>query len=66
MNAASHRIMPRAIFALVAEALLGQIAIPGENVHRMMGEVATEDAAAAYAELSEFFSLPEITRRASI
>ena len=47
-------------YRMVAEALLGPIAIPGENVHRMAGEFAPEDAAAAYAaQLTGFFDLPE-------
>jgi 6-phosphogluconolactonase len=47
-------------YRMVAEALLAQIAIPSENVHRMAGELAPEIAAAAYAaQLTDFFALPE-------
>ena len=38
-------------FRLVQETLLGHIKIPAENVHRMRGEIAPEEAAAEYAEL---------------
>jgi len=47
-------------YHMVKEALLAQIAIPSENVHRMAAELAPEVAAAAYAaQLSGFFDLPE-------
>ena len=47
-------------YRMVKEALLAKIAIPNENVHRMAGEFAPEDAAAAYAaQLTGFFDLPE-------
>ena len=38
-------------FRLVQGTLLGHIKIPAENVHRMRGEIAPEEAAAEYAEL---------------
>ena len=38
-------------FRLVQETLLEHIKIPDENVHRMRGEIAPEEAAAEYAEL---------------
>lgn len=47
-------------YRMVKEALLAQIAIAGDNVHRMAGELAPEVAAAAYAaQLTGFFNLPE-------
>jgi len=47
-------------YRMVKEALLDQIAIAGDNVHRMAGELAPEVAAAAYAaQLTGFFNLPE-------
>lgn len=46
-------------YRMVAESLLAKIAIPGENVHRMAGELAPEVAAVAYAaRLTGFFNLP--------
>lgn len=43
-------------FRMVKESLLSKILIPGENVHRMIGEIEPAIAAAAYeAELSRFF-----------
>ncbi len=38
-------------FRLVQETLLDHVKIPDENVHRMRGEIAPEEAAAEYAEL---------------
>ncbi len=38
-------------FRLVRETLLDHIKMPDENVHRMRGEIAPEEAAAEYAEL---------------
>lgn len=38
-------------FRLVQETLLDHIKIPDENVHRMRGEIAPEEAAAEYIEL---------------
>ncbi len=38
-------------YRLVQETLLEHIKIPHENVHRMRGEIAPEEAAAEYAEL---------------
>ena len=38
-------------FRMVQETLLDHIKIPDENVHRMRGEIAPEEAAAEYAEL---------------
>ncbi len=38
-------------FRLVQETLLEHIKIPHENVHRMRGEIAPEEAAAEYAEM---------------
>ena len=38
-------------FRMVQETLLDHIKIPGENVHRIRGEIAPEEAAAEYAEL---------------
>lgn len=38
-------------FRLVKETLLDRINMPDENVHRMRGEIAPEEAAAEYAEL---------------
>ncbi|MGZ9143712.1 MAG: 6-phosphogluconolactonase [Candidatus Binatia bacterium] len=47
-------------YRMVAEALLSQIAIPSENVHRMAGELAPLAAAVAYErELKQFFSQSE-------
>jgi 6-phosphogluconolactonase len=47
-------------YRMVAESLLAKIAIPGENVRRMAGELAPEVAAAAYAAaLTDFFDLRE-------
>ncbi len=47
-------------YRMVKESLLAKIAIAGENVHRMAGELAPEVAAAAYAaQLTGFFDLPE-------
>lgn len=44
-------------FRMVNESLLSKILIPGENVHRMTGEVEPAIAAAAYeTELRQFFS----------
>lgn len=49
-------------FRMVKESLLEKIQIPSENVHRMAGELAPLDAAAAYEkELKEIFSLLEKT-----
>ena len=38
-------------FRMVQETLLDHIKMPDENVHRMRGEIAPEEAAAEYAEL---------------
>jgi 6-phosphogluconolactonase len=38
-------------FRMVQETLLDHIKIPDENVHRIRGEIAPEEAAAEYAEL---------------
>jgi 6-phosphogluconolactonase len=38
-------------FRMVRETLLDKVEIPDENVHRMRGEIAPEEAAAEYAEL---------------
>ena len=38
-------------FRMVQETLLDHIEMPDENVHRMRGEIAPEEAAAEYAEL---------------
>jgi 6-phosphogluconolactonase len=38
-------------FRMVQETLLDHIKIPGENVHRIRGEIAPEEAASEYAEL---------------
>lgn len=47
-------------FRMVKEALLDKIAIPGDNVHRMAGELAPPTAAAEYRiELKKFFRLAE-------
>jgi 6-phosphogluconolactonase len=45
-------------YRMVREALLSRIQIPPENIHRMKGEVAPEEAAASYeVELAQFFHL---------
>lgn len=47
-------------YRMVAESLLTKIAIADENVHRMVGELAPDAAAAAYAaQLTGFFDLKE-------
>ncbi len=44
-------------FRMVKESLLSKITIPGENVHRMIGEIEPAIAAAAYeTELRRFFA----------
>ena len=48
---------PDSNFRMVQEALLAKIAIPPENIHRMMGEREPAEAAAAYEqELKTFFT----------
>jgi 6-phosphogluconolactonase len=48
---------PESNFRMVKDALLSRIAIPSENVHRMMGEDEPNRAAADYQEeLRRFFS----------
>ncbi|MBM4429389.1 MAG: 6-phosphogluconolactonase [Chloroflexi bacterium] len=47
---------PSSNYRMAQEALLGRVAIPGENVHRIRGELDPEGAAAIYeAELRTFF-----------
>lgn len=49
---------PESNFRMVKEALLSEIEIPEQNVHRMAGEKEPAEAAADYAsELRDFFAL---------
>lgn len=49
---------PESNFRMVQETLLGNIQIPAENIHRMLGEKEPDQAAAAYeAELKKFFAI---------
>jgi len=49
---------PESNFRMVQETLLAKVRMPPENIHRMMGEKAPAEAAAAYEqELREFFAL---------
>ena len=51
---------PESNYRMVREALLSQIQIPPENIHRMVGEIDPEQAAVSYAaELKQFFHLDE-------
>ena len=51
---------PESNYRMVREALLSQIQIPPENIHRMVGEIEPEQAAVSYAvELKQFFHLDE-------
>lgn len=46
----------RSNYRMAREALLDHVPIPGDNIHRVLGESSPADAARAYAsELSEFF-----------
>ncbi|HVO91212.1 MAG TPA: 6-phosphogluconolactonase [Terriglobales bacterium] len=49
---------PESNYRMVREALLSGIPMPPENIHRMAGEIAPENAAAIYAaEIARFFQL---------
>lgn len=50
---------PDSNYAMAQQALLGQIALPSENIHRIPGELGAAQAAALYAqELRGSFSTP--------
>jgi 6-phosphogluconolactonase len=49
---------PQSNYRMVNEALISRVAIPAENVHRIIGEAAPTESAASYeAELKDFFGV---------